>query len=64
MLKTDQSFSEPRQTIGFEDRLYGLETGFLNNHSKTNNSIIHRLLDFLIESHEIEGSYGSQIRNH
>jgi hypothetical protein len=38
-IKTDQSFSELRQTMGFEDRLYGLETGFLNNHSKTNDSL-------------------------
>jgi len=38
-IKTDQSFSELRQTIGFEDRIYSLETGFLNNHSKTNDSL-------------------------
>ena len=39
-IKTDQSFSELRQTMGFEDRLYRLETGFLNNHSKTNDSLL------------------------
>ena len=33
MIKTDQSFSQLRQTIGFEDRLYSLETGLLSNHA-------------------------------
>ena len=34
LIKTNQSYIELRQTIGFGDRLYGLETGFLNNGSK------------------------------
>ena len=38
-IKTDQSFSELRNTSGFEDRLYSLETGLLNSNSKTNDSI-------------------------
>ena len=38
-IKTDQSFSELRQTIGFEDRLYSLETGFLNKDSKAKHSM-------------------------
>src|SRR6476620_7545427 len=35
-IKTDQSFSELRQTIGFEDRLFSFESSFLNNHAKAN----------------------------
>ena len=41
-IKTDQFFSELRQTIGFEDRLYSLETGFLNSHAKANDSLSFR----------------------
>ena len=36
LIKTDQSYIELQQIIGFGDRLYGLETGFLNNQSKIN----------------------------
>jgi hypothetical protein len=38
-IKTDQSFSELRQTIGFEDRLYSLETSILNSRAKANDSL-------------------------
>ena len=31
LIKSNQSYIELRQTIGFGDRLYSLETGFLNN---------------------------------
>ena len=41
-IKTDQFFSVLRQTIGFEDRLYSLETGFLNSHAKANDSLSFR----------------------
>ena len=39
LIKTDQSYLELRQTIGFGDRLYSLESGFLNNDSKANHSL-------------------------
>ena len=39
LIKTHQSYIELRQTIGFEDRLYSLETSFLNNGSKINHSL-------------------------
>ena len=38
-IKTDRSFSELRNTNGFKDRLYSLETGFLNNHAKASDSL-------------------------
>ena len=45
LIKTDQSYLELRQTIGFGDRLYSLESGFLNNDSKTDHSLsCHSLL--------------------
>jgi uncharacterized lipoprotein YehR (DUF1307 family) len=39
LIKTDQSYLELRQTIGFGDRLSSLESGFLNNDSKANHSL-------------------------
>jgi len=39
LVKTDQSYIELRQTIGFGDRLYSLETGFLNNERKASHSL-------------------------
>ena len=39
MIKTDQSFSELRNTSGFENRLSSLESSFLNNHAKVNDSL-------------------------
>jgi hypothetical protein len=39
LIKSDQSFFELRKTIGFEDRLYSLEVGFLNKESKVNHSL-------------------------
>ena len=42
LIKTDQSYIGLRQTIGFGDRLYSLETGYLNYKS----FFINGLLDF------------------
>ena len=39
LIKTDQSYLELRQTIGFGDRLYSLESGFLNSDSKAKHSL-------------------------
>ena len=39
LIKTNQSYIELRQTIGFGDRLYNLEAGFLNKGSKINHCI-------------------------
>ena len=39
LVKTDQSYIELRQTIGFGDRLYSLETGFVNNERKVSHSL-------------------------
>ena len=38
-IKTDRSFSDLRNTSGFEDRLSSLESSFLNNHAKANDSL-------------------------
>ena len=39
LIKTDQSYIELRETIGFGDRLDSLESGFLNTDSKANRSL-------------------------
>ena len=39
LIKTDQSYFELRKTIGFEYRLYSLETSLLNSDAKANDSL-------------------------
>ena len=39
LVKSDLSFFQLRDSTGFGDRLFGLETSFVNNDSKVNHSL-------------------------